>query len=206
MDNYIILFNNLWRCRFIDFIIFKMRLLMEDKRGNVLLVLWFITFIFIILFVGVLIALSVSITDYVFDTVTPEFNNLGMVDTFNASQASQFTITPVNTIVQNFSWMGGTLYFLMLIGIFGFTMIIRTTPSRWLIGFYFLLMVLLIVGAILMSNIYQGFYEGIDEIAIRLQEQTLLSFLILHSPLIFTVMGFFGGIIIFSGIGEEENR
>lgn len=183
-----------------------------NKKGNAGIPLFFIFIVLTALFVGFIIAFGVVIIDWGADTLMPEFKNLGVIDvstgnsksTFNASQASEYVLTPINTVIQQFAWMGGTLYVILLIGIIAFVSAVRITPNRWLMSFYFLLMVLLIVASILMSNIYEGFYNGTDEVATRLQEQTLLSFFLLHSPVIFTFLGFIGGIIMFSGVGGEE--
>ena len=48
-----------------------------------------------------------------------------------------------------------------------------------------------------MSNMYQDIYTGDDDIATRLQEQTIMSFLILHSPFIMALIATIGGVIMF---------
>ena len=53
------------------------------------------------------------------------------------------------------------------------------------------------------SNIYEDFYSGTDDLATRMQEQTILSWMILYSPLIFAIIAFIAGAIMFSG-GTEE--
>ena len=66
-------------------------------------------------------------------------------------------------------------------------------------------MLLLILGCVVMSNMYQDIYTGGDEIASRLQEQTIMSFLILHSPFIMALIAVVGGVLMFgmknSGMG-----
>jgi len=50
-----------------------------------------------------------------------------------------------------------------------------------------------------MSNIYEDVYRGTDEFALILKEHVALSWLILYSPGIFSIIGFMAGIIMFSG-------
>ena len=78
------------------------------------------------------------------------------------------------------------------------------TGNKWLAGFFIACMFLLIITAIFVSNIYEDFYTGTDDVATRLQEHTMLSFLILQSPMIMAVIGFICGIIMFTGNPEEN--
>jgi len=110
----------------------------------------------------------------------------------------------LNNLLQNFTWITGVLYVLMLIGSVGFAYASRVRPSNWLIGFYILLVILLIMGSILMSNIYEDFLNDSGDFSDRLREHTTLSFMILYSPTIFAVIGILTGIILFSGRQEEE--
>ena len=45
---------------------------------------------------------------------------------------------------------------------------------------------------------YENIYKGTDEIAIRLQEQTLTSYLILYSPFILSLIAIITGIYLFT--------
>ena len=92
----------------------------------------------------------------------------------------------------------------MLIVSIGFAFTMRQAPSKWLMGFYVMLMLILVMGSIFISNIYEDFYTGTDDLAVRLQQQAILSFMILYSPMIFSVIGFITGIILFSGMQQEE--
>jgi len=175
-----------------------------NKKGNVVVVLIFFVFLFIVLFLGVLLAFGSVIIDWTFDEIIPEISTLGMVGDANLTQAADYTIVPLNSLVQSFTWATGALYVLILIGLVGTTVAFRTNPSRWLIGFFFFIAIMFIFTSIFISNIYEDFYTGTDEIALRLQEHTLLSYMIIYSPAIFTVITFVMGIILFSGMQREE--
>lgn len=175
-----------------------------NKKANSYVIILYFLVMFVVLFVGFLMIVGSSILNWTFDEVVPELNNLGMIDNFNATETSSFTIDTMNTIVQSFTFLTGVLYMLMLIATFGVVVIIRRSPNRILMGLYFVLALALIMGCILVSNIYEEFATGTDELATRLQEHTVLNFMILYSPMIFSIVVFATGIIIFSGLGEEE--
>jgi Na+-transporting methylmalonyl-CoA/oxaloacetate decarboxylase gamma subunit len=175
-----------------------------NKKGNLMLIVGFFIILFLILFAGFMMVIGSATVNWVFDEAVPELTNLGVVGDANFTEIADVTINPLNNIVQSFTWLTGVLYVLMLIGSFGLIFVFRTNPSRWLIGFYFMCVVILIIASIFMSNIYEDFHTGTNDLATRLQEHTLLSFMILYSPMIMTIISFIAGIILFSGMQQEE--
>jgi|SRR3990167_4463589 len=175
-----------------------------NKKGDIEGILVFVTILFLILIVGFLMIVGGAVIDWVFDESVPELTNLGQIENLNMTEAGRMVINPVNNIVQNFTWFTGVAYFIMLIVSIGFAFTMRQAPSKWLMGFYVMLMLILVMGSIFISNIYEDFYTGTDDLAVRLQQQAILSFMILYSPMIFSVIGFITGIILFSGMQQEE--
>lgn len=145
-----------------------------------------------------------AVINFVFDETIPELTNLGEAGSTNLTQIADLTLVPLNSVIQSFTWLTGVLYVLMLIASIGFTLAFRITPDKWLIGFFFMCVLILIIATIFMSNIYEEFYTGTDDLAVRLQEHTVLSFMILYSPMIFTIISFISGIVFFSGMQKEE--
>jgi len=166
-----------------------------NKKGDIEGILVFVTILFLILIVGFLMIVGGAVIDWVFDESVPELTNLGQIENLNMTEAGRMVINPVNNIVQNFTWFTGVAYFIMLIVSIGFAFTMRQAPSKWLMGFYVMLMLILVMGSIFISNIYEDFYTGTDDLAVRLQQQAILSFMILYSPMIFSVIGFITGII-----------
>lgn len=164
----------------------------------------FIGLIFLIVIVGFLLSVGGAVVDWVWDETVPHLTNIGVVGDANMTEIASYTIAPANTFVQNLSWVVGVIYVLMLIGSIGFAATMSFTPSKWLIGFYFALVLVLILGSIFMSNIYEDFYDDNGELGARLQEQGILSFMIIYSPAILTFIAFITGIVMFSGMREEE--
>ena len=176
----------------------------RNKKG-IMGIIIFVIFLFLVLFIGVIMALGGGVLNWVFDEAVPELTGLGDdVGGVNMTAVSGYTIAPVNNIVQSFSWLGGVLYVMMLIGVMGLAIVFRGSPNRWLIGFFVLVVLVLIMGSIFMSNIYEEFYSDTGTLGDHLKEQTILSSMILYSPMIFSVIAFISGIILFSGRQEEE--
>lgn len=174
-----------------------------NKKGNIEIIIMFVGILFIILFLGFMMAVGSSLLNWIFDIAAPELSSLGSVGATNFTEIASYTITPANNIIQNFTWMTGVLYVMMLIGSLGMAFVVRTSPSKWLIGFYFLTVLILILGAIFMSNIYEDFYDDSGDLGSLLREHKILSYMILYSPSIFTFLAFIMGIILFSGMTEE---
>ena len=164
----------------------------------------FFLILFVILFAGVIMAFGSTIINWIFDEAVPEVSDLGQVGDWNATETAGMTITPLNNIVQSFTWVTGVLYVMALIGLLGIAFAFRTNPNRWLIAFYFMLVLLLVIGSIFVSNIYEDFYDDGGDVGTRLHEHTILSYMILYSPMIFTVISFIAGIVLFSGRQEEN--
>lgn len=168
-----------------------------------MVIIFLVVILFVVLFLGFVVVVGSSILNWVFDEATPELTNLGMVGDANMTDIASFTITPLNTLVQSFTWITGVLYVMVLVGSLGVVFLTDESTSKWLIGFYVVIMLLLIMGSIYISNIYEDFYDGTDALATRLKEHTVLSFMVLYSPTIFTIIGFIAGVILFSGIRSE---
>lgn len=156
----------------------------------------------LIVMFGVILAIGSSTINWVMDEAVPELTGLGQVGDINTTQVIGATITPVNTFIQNFTWVAGLLYIFGIIGIFGLALAFRSTGDRWLIGLYFGLALILVIGCIIMSNIYEDIWSGSDEFASIMGEHALLSFMIIYSPGIMSLIAFIAGIILFSGPSE----
>ena len=157
----------------------------------------------IILILGFVAVIGSSALNYVFDEVVPELSGLGDVGGVNMSVASEYTLTPANALVPNLTWITGVIYVIMLLGSIGLAYSIRSNPSGWLIALYFFLVLLLIALSIFISNMYQDIYTGTDTFNGIVQEHSLMSYMMLYSPVINAIIAFISGFIMFSGRKEE---
>jgi len=176
---------------------------MVNKRGNVMVILLVIGALFLLVMMGIMMVIGSATLNYVMDTAMPELDTLGQVGDVNTTFVIDVAVDPVNTFIQNFTWMAGVLYILGLVGVFGLAFAFKSSGDKWLIGLYFALSFILIIGCIFMSNIYEDIQSGNDELALIIQEHVMLSFLVIYSPAIMSIIVFIAGIILFSGAGED---
>ena len=172
-----------------------------NKKGFIGVIMFFLI-LFSILIIAFISVISLGIVDFASDTVTPIMNDLGVIKVndgnINMSEASEYTFGTVNTIVQAMPWVLGFSFVAALIFSIFFAIFYAYNPHPAFMGIYIIFSILLIFGSIVMSNMYQDIYNGDDEIAVRLQEQTLSSYMILHSPIIFALISIITGIYLFT--------
>jgi len=176
--------------------------LMKDKRGVIGIIIFFLILMGVLI-IGFIAAMALGIIDFASDTISPVMKELGVVGDTNISEAATYTFGTLETVNSTLPMLMGFLYVGALIFSVIFAVSYSFNPNPILIGFYFLLIILLIFASIIMSNMYQDIYSGSDEIATRLREQTLLSYMILHSPYILAVIAFITGIYLFTRSAES---
>lgn len=168
-----------------------------NKKGIISIIMFF-GLLFMVMIIGFMAALIFGIVDLASDEITPIMTSLGLVDDTNISQVAEFTFGTLDKTIQALPWVIGFGYVIALIFTMVFAISYSFNPNPVYIGLYFMFIILLIFGAIVMSNMYENLYTGTNEIALRLQEQTLMSYMILHSPVIFALISFLTGIYIFA--------
>jgi len=173
------------------------KLMYKNKRGAIGIILFFavIMGVLVLGFIGTLVW---SVIDIASDEITPIMKDLGMVGDTNLSQASTYTFGVLDGFIQSMPWIIALAYILALIFTLVFIFVVDYNPHPAFIAFYLSLMILLVFGCVVMSNMYQDIYTGNDEISTRLQEQTVMSYLILHSPYIMAFISLVGGVLMFA--------
>ena len=180
-----------------------MNLIPKGKKGGIGIILFFFVLLSLVIIVFIAV-IGMSVVDYASDTITPIMTDLGVAGDTNISTYAEYGFGTLDTVVQSLPFIIGFGYVMALIFTLAFVFIVGYHPHPAFMGFYFILMILLIFGCIVMSNMYQDIYTGSDEIATRLQEQTTMSYLILHSPWIMAIIAIIGGIIMFTRQGISE--
>lgn len=175
----------------------------NNKRGAIGILI-FVIALFAILILGFFAAIIVGIVDMVSDEVTPIMTDLGVVGSSNMSQYGEMGFGTLNVFVQALPWIVASGYILALVFTIVFIFIVGYSPHPAFIAFYFALMILLILGCVLVSNMYQDIYTGTDDLALRLQEQTILSYMLLHSPFIMIIIMAIGGLLMFTRQSATE--
>lgn len=178
-----------------------MEKLKNDKRGVFGVILFFII-LFTILIVGFVAVITLTIIDYSSDIITPVVQEIGIVGPTNITTVAEYTVTPINTVLSALPWLLGFVYIIALVFSIILIMVYNSNPHPSMIGFYLMMIILLIFGSIIISNIYQDLYLSNDEIGQRLQEQTIMSYMILYSPFILSLIAFITGIYLFTRVNE----
>jgi len=176
----------------------------RNKKGAIGIILFFAALL-LILIIGFMAVNIAGIVGYVSGEITPIMEDIGMVGETNLSSTAEQTFGVVDSIIQSVPMLVGFGYVMALIFTLVFVLVAGYNPHPAFIGFYVALMFLLVFGAIVMSNIYQDIYTGTDEIALMLQEQSLMSYLILYSPFLLSIIAIIGGIIMF-GVNNSSSR
>jgi len=174
-----------------------------NKKANLFALIMFIFFIMIAIFAIFAMTIGSGILTYVSGEITGITNELGMVGSSNLSRYSEVSIGTANTSIQMLSWGAGVISFALILAILIFAAAIKQTPNKLMMAIFILMNILLIMTAIYISNIYEEVYNGTDVLALELQSMTMASWIVLYLPGILTAVAFIGGIIIFTGIGEE---
>ena len=179
------------------------KILTKNKKGGIGIITFF-SVLLIVLIIGFIAVIAWSVIDIASDELTPIMTELGMVENTNLSQAAEYSFGVANTFVQALPWVIAFGYIIVLIFTLVFVFIVGYNPHPAFIALYIVLMFLLIFGCIIMSNVYQDIYTGTDELALRLQEQTTMSYLVLHSPFIMAIIAIVGGILMFARQSTSE--
>jgi len=173
----------------------------KNKKGAIGIILFFLA-LFTILIIGFVATMGLSILDFGSDTITPIMQDIGIVGDTNISEAADHTFGVVDSTIQALPFILGLVYVAALIFSIMFVVGYSQNPNPFYIGLYLALVMLLIFGSIIMSNMYEDIWTGNDEIATRLQSQTLMTYMILYSPFILTMIALLTGIWLFAKPSE----
>jgi len=137
------------------------------------------------------------------DEIIPEINSIGEIAPgINISEHTERVLTPVSILIDNLGLIMGLLYIVGIIGILGYAYIFRESVNGWVIFLFVIAVLLIVVSAIAVSNMYEEFYLTQDDLGEVLRSESLASYLIIYSPTILSIVAFIAGIILFTG--KEE--
>ena len=183
----------------------KLDLNKNHKKGGFGIILFFLLLLVVLVlgFMGAMVWVVIDITN---DALYPVMQDLGVVEGIDAniSEYADYGFGVTNTFIASLPWLIAFGYVLTLVFTLVFVFLVGYTPHPAFMGLYFALMILLIFGCIIISNIYQDFYQGSTDISVRLKEQTIMSNLILRSPFIMALIGVIGGILMFARQSQSE--
>jgi len=175
-----------------------------NKKGEIGFILGFFVITAVILVAGFILLMVSALVNLGADEIIPEIQDLGMIDNINISKYSVAATQPVYSVIQSLNWISGMIYIIGLVGLFGVSLSFRITGQKWLIPIFLLWSLLLIMASIFVSQMYEDIISDNDDFSNYVKDNTLLAFIVLNSPVIFTTIIFISGIIMFSGVGEDN--
>jgi hypothetical protein len=178
---------------------------MQSKRGSFEGIVYIVGGAAILIFCAFIFIFGSSILNFMGDTITPIFDDIGMAGDVNVTFISKVALHPVNSIIQSMTWFGTILFIFGILALFGVAFVYRSVSERWLIPLFWVMMLVLVLVCIIFSNMYQDFLAGTDDISSIMNEYSGLNYFILYSPAIMAIIGFIAGVIMFTGSGNEEN-
>lgn len=176
---------------------------MKNKKGQIQAIIVLFLVIVILMAAGIGLAFVIGMFNEFTGEFVPVVSDIGQVGDVNFTEISDYSLTPVKTIGTSFNWLLGFAYVIALFMIFGLAFSFRFTGNKWLVVFFTLLFLALLVVSIIFSNAYEEFYTGTDVLALQLQAQPLMSYLIIYAPYINAVIFIIAGVIMFTGNPEE---
>jgi len=178
---------------------------MVDKKGSIMPIVIVVGGLIALLLLVFVLGFGWSIIKNTTDDILPELTTMGEVyPGINLSESMVTATTPIDSIIGNFGMMIGIVYLLGIVGVLALAYTFRGSLNGWTIALFFGCILLMVVISILISNAYEEFYNTNDEIGQTLQSAGMLSFFILYSPHILTIVAFIAGIILFTGGGNEQ--
>jgi len=179
-----------------------MRSLIKDKRGGFTDLFLFMIFAFIIVLISVIM---IYISGQAKDQLEVTMGTMDLHDTVgnNASQVIENTMGVVDTTFSALHWITIFLMVGMVISIFIGSYLVTTKPIFFIP--YIFITIIAIVVSVPISNSYETL----------MSEATLSStfsgflganWIMLNLPIWITIVGFTGGIIMFSRMGKKEEQ
>ena len=145
-----------------------------NNKGQITGLLLLGLVIMVVIVGSIVLAIGSGVLTFVGDTVNDITSGLGTVGDTNLSRVSDASIGVVNNGIQMLKWGSGVLLFAAFILIFMMASSIRLNPNGFMIGLYFVMVIAMVISAIYISNTYDSFISGTDDIASELKEQVMI--------------------------------
>lgn len=171
---------------------------MINKKGG-------FTDLFIFMVISVALVFMCGVMIYIGGTANTEIEKaIGgrMIGTANTTEIIQNTMGVVNNTYQSLYWISVFLMVGMVLSIFIGSYLVTTKPI-FFIPYIFILIIAIIV-SVGISNAYEQVISD-PTLASTFAGFIGANFIMLNLPIWITIIGFVGGIIMFSRMGSKEN-
>lgn len=174
-----------------------------NKKGGFTDLFLFIIFAFVILFIsGVMIFIGTT----TYNELKESFKDMtfgGTVAPLNASENVDRTVGVVNNSYKALYWLSVVMIIGMALSIFVGSYMVTTRPV-FLVPYIFIV-IIAIVSSVFISNAY-GELIADPTLADSFEGFVGANFIMGYLPIWVTVIGFVGGMIMFSRLGSKENQ
>ena len=178
-----------------------MRNLIQDKQGGFTDLFLLIIFSFII---GVIVVVFLYIGATATDKLHEEMDGMDLGDgTNNVSVVIDYSMGKTNMAYQTLKWTAILIMFAMIIGIFIGSYMVTTKPIFFIP--YLFLVIIAIVVSVGIANAYEQLMDNLT-LASTFAEMTAINWFLLNLPIVITLVGFIGGLIMFSRLGKGEQQ
>ena len=90
-----------------------------NKKGDVRAIIIMFVVLFVLLLGSVALVFGGVVIDWAADEIVPEISSLGSVGDANLTEAAEYSVIPVNNVIQSFHWISGVLYVMGILGCVG---------------------------------------------------------------------------------------
>ena len=174
-----------------------------DKRGGFTDLFLFLIFGFIVaVIVGVFLFIGATATDKLHETMD-DMTTLSGDGNNNVSVVIDNSMGKTNMAFQTLRWTAVLIMFAMILGIFIGSYMVQTKPVFFIP--YIFLVIIAIVVAVGMANAYDQLIEN-ETMASTFATMGGINWMVLNFPIVVTLVGFVGGLIMFSRLGKGEEQ
>ena len=170
-----------------------------NKKGQALsdiLLFLVIPFIIIIFFVS---------WTYAHGVLTQELAGITTTNNINVSDTAAVTFGQVDAALPILRWMSFGIIFALGISIFISNFLVRAHPVFFVV--YFLIVIVAIIFAAILSNTYEALLlDTSSPLSSTFVKFTGANFVYLNLPVITTIIGLVGGILLFIGIRRDADQ
>ena len=172
-----------------------------NKKGSFVDLFVFIIFAFIVAIIIVVFLYIGSITT---TQLHASMDDMNLSDgTNNVSVVIDNTMGVTYSAYQTMRWTGILIFFGMIIGIFIGSYMVQTKPIFFIP--YIFIVIIAIVVSVGIANAFE-LLMATEDMASTFAQTTAINWFILQLPIIVTITGFIGGLIMFSKLGKGEQQ
>lgn len=169
-----------------------------NNKASFLGLFIFMIFAFVIIMVaGIWIYIGSQTSTQLHDA----FDEVDFGEYVNTSQVIDDTYGDFNTSIQSLKWVTVFVFVAMVLGIFIGSYLVRTKPVFFVP--YIFLVIIAVVVSVPISNTYEDLLSDAT-LGASYSEFTMANFVMLNLPIWIVVIGFVGGIIMFSQMGRGQ--